>query len=93
MSNQTYCDLSHPDTDDGCVLAPGHPGPHTTHDGKAWQVAQLDIHEWVRYGVDHGYCSEPVCNTHDGLPNTPEEEQAWEEGLDPCVPAVRLLDA
>lgn len=42
-------------------------------------------------GIEKGYCSEPVCNTHDGLPSTEEEDAQWEDGLDPCVPAVRLL--
>lgn len=51
----------------------------------------LTAEEWLTQGVLLGYCSEPVCNTHDGLPSTPEEDEQWEEGLDPCVPAVRLL--
>lgn len=45
---------------------------------------------WVAYGIAHGWCSEPVCVTHAGLPSSPEEDAAWDEGGDPCVPAVRL---
>jgi hypothetical protein len=51
----------------------------------------LTFQEWIVMGIDMGYCSEPVCVTHDGLPSTPEEDAEWENGGDPCVPAVRLL--
>jgi hypothetical protein len=37
-----------------------------------------------------GYCTRPVCATHDGLPSTDEEDAEWEDGYDPCVAAVRL---
>jgi hypothetical protein len=50
----------------------------------------MDYDEWLHFGVEKGYCSRPVCDTHDGLPNTEEESQEWEEGHDPCIPAVRL---
>lgn len=45
---------------------------------------------WLRYGIDRGWVSEPACDTHDGTPMTPEEELEWEDGLDPCVHVVRL---
>jgi hypothetical protein len=51
---------------------------------------ELTIDEWIQYGIDHKYCSEPVCATHEGLPTTKEEEAAWEEGYDPCSPGIRL---
>jgi len=50
----------------------------------------LTFDEWLTYGVGKGYCSAPVCNTHDGLPSSEEEDAQWEDGGDPCVPAVRL---
>ena len=50
----------------------------------------MDAATWLRYGVDQGFCSEAECNTHNGLPSTPEEAEEWEDGFDPCVPAVRL---
>jgi hypothetical protein len=31
-----------------------------------------------------------VCQTHDGVPQTPEEDDAWEDGWDPCIPVLRL---
>lgn len=50
----------------------------------------VDAAAWLQAGVERGWCSKSVCATHDGLPNTPDEELEWEEGHDPCVPAVRL---
>ncbi len=52
----------------------------------------IDIAEWLRLGVERGWCSEPVCVTHDGMPSTPEEDERWEDGGDPCVPGVRLYE-
>jgi len=54
------------------------------------RVIELTIDEWIQYGIDKGYCSDATCVTHEGLPNTKEEEQAWEDGWDPCVPGIRL---
>jgi hypothetical protein len=48
--------------------------------------------QWVELGVELGYCSEPVCATHDGVPGTPEEDERWEAGGDPCQAIVRLWD-
>lgn len=51
---------------------------------------EMTYEEWLQTGVEEGYCSRPVCDTHDGLPRTAEEEDEWDEGGDPCLPAVRL---
>lgn len=48
------------------------------------------FNEWVAFGVEKGWCSFPVCETHEGLPLTPEEEDEWAKGHDPCTPAMRL---
>jgi len=53
-------------------------------------VREREFREWLRVGVERGWCSEPVCATHDGLPRTDAEDQAWEDGWDPCEHAVRL---
>lgn len=45
---------------------------------------------WLNKGIKRGYCSRPVCDTHDGLPMYEEEVDAWDEGDDLCIPAVRL---
>lgn len=52
---------------------------------------KLDFEEWIQMGMKLGYCTKPVCATHDGLPSTPDEDATWEVGGDPCVAAVRLL--
>ena len=50
----------------------------------------MTFDEWITQGIDLGYCSVPACQTHEGLPSTEEEDAAWDEGWDPCVPAMRL---
>jgi hypothetical protein len=54
----------------------------------------MTFHEWLQAGIDNGYCTKPVCSTHDGLPLTPQEEANYEDDgyTDDCIPAVRLLD-
>lgn len=48
---------------------------------------------WLQVGIDNGWVTEPFCHTHDGDPYmTEEEEQEWEEGGDPCMPVVKLLN-
>ena len=44
--------------------------------------------EWLRIGVQNGWCSPIVCATHDGLPSTEEEDIEAEDG-DPCIPVIR----
>lgn len=49
-----------------------------------------DFWAWLDFGVSNGFCSQSVCETHDGLPWTEEEMLEWDDGNDFCVPAVRL---
>lgn len=53
-------------------------------------MPKLTLEEWLAYGIEHGFCSEVVCSTHDGIPYTPEEESEWEAGSDPCAFVVRI---
>lgn len=46
--------------------------------------------EWMAYGNVRGWCSDEVCSTHEGLPMSDEEDEAWEGGFDPCIFAVRI---
>lgn len=48
--------------------------------------------EWLRYGWGRGWCSAPVCSTHDGVPYSVEEDDAMMAGDDSCVHVVRLYD-
>jgi hypothetical protein len=51
-----------------------------------------EVWEWLQVGIDKGWVSEPFCYTHDGDPYmTEEEQQAWEDGGDPCSPVVKFL--
>ena len=51
----------------------------------------ITFEEWLQTGIAAGYCSEPVCDTHDGIPMTIAEREQFEDGYDPCIPAVRLM--
>jgi hypothetical protein len=48
---------------------------------------------WIRFGMKKGWISKPVCATHEGTYEfESEESQAeWEEGGDPCVSVLVLL--
>jgi uncharacterized membrane protein YebE (DUF533 family) len=48
-------------------------------------LAALSYHGYGIYSSD-----DVVCATHDGIPQTDEEEAQWEEGLDPCQVVIRL---
>ena len=50
----------------------------------------MTFSEWLEIGLEKGWVSEPACSTHDGTPMTEEEELEWEQGLDPCLPVLRL---
>lgn len=50
----------------------------------------MDIHEWLEYGRAHDFCTELVCETHEGLPMTDDEHaEHWVTG-DVCLFAVRV---
>ena len=45
----------------------------------------MNFVEWMQHGMDSGFCSDGVCDTHEGLWDvlTEEEQVAWDEGDDP----------
>lgn len=53
----------------------------------------MDFETWLAIGREHGYCSMPACNTHDGVPQTPAELAEWDDGGDPCVHVIRLYES
>jgi hypothetical protein len=53
----------------------------------------MTFDEWIRYGLKKKWCSVPLCETHDGLPMTKEEQEAWDEGGDPCVHVIKLYSS
>ena len=48
-----------------------------------------DVRDWIDYGIRQGWVTE-ACLTHDGIPSTPEEDEQWEDGSDPCQHLLRL---
>jgi len=54
---------------------------------------QMDFETWAKIGYDAGWCSPPVCFTHDGIPMTASEDEDMTEGNDPCVHIVRLYES
>lgn len=51
---------------------------------------KMTFPEWLAMGVNAGWISQGVCAMHEGLPMTDEEEQEFEDGGDPCQPALRV---
>jgi hypothetical protein len=49
----------------------------------------LDRNEWLEFGIREGFCSAPLCSTHDGIPSTDAEDEEWGEGGDPCIHVIR----
>lgn len=53
-------------------------------------MPDLTLEQWIALGVSLGYCSEQICNTHDGMPLSETEDILFSNGNDPCVHVVRL---
>jgi len=54
---------------------------------------EMDFDEWLAYGVDNKWCLYPVCEIHDGVPLTVDEEFQFEQGFDPCVHVIRVFES
>lgn len=50
-----------------------------------------NFEEWLRTGVENGWCGPSVCYTHDGLPTSEAEDNEFEEN-DPCIHVIRLYE-
>lgn len=54
---------------------------------------RMEFEGWLEYGIDNGWITRPFCNTHDGDPYmSEEEEREWEEGGDPCMLVIKLIE-
>jgi len=53
-------------------------------------MIDLEFDAWVAYGVDKGFCTFPLCETHDGVPVTSAEMDEFDEFGEMCVPVLRL---
>ena len=49
----------------------------------------MTFDQWLKLGYDNGWCGPDVCETHDGLPMSEEEETLFDDD-DTCVHIVRL---
>lgn len=56
------------------------------------QTPAMEIGEWLKMGIDNGWCSDITCVTHDANVYTDEEMDLWDEGEDPCAFVVRIMD-
>lgn len=52
----------------------------------------MTFDEWIKFGFEQGFCSPPVCATHDGVPSSRVEDEEWEDGMDGCQHIVRLYE-
>lgn len=46
--------------------------------------------EWLELGMKNKWCTDVVCYSHDPIELTEEEQDAFDEGYDDCIPIVRL---
>lgn len=53
---------------------------------------QLDQETWLAYGIQHRYITPVFCATHDSLPLTALEWDQFDDGDDPCLAVVRIID-
>jgi hypothetical protein len=52
----------------------------------------MEYFEWRDLGISKGWISDPFCDTHSAGPITDEEDQAWENGEDPCMFVFRIYE-
>jgi len=53
----------------------------------------MDQNEWLRYGIENGFCTPPYCDNHDAYHAGDWgfiEELQEEFGNDFCLPVVRV---
>ena len=52
----------------------------------------MNFEDWLKLGIENGWCGPAVCYTHDGLPTSEPEDAEFEEGADPCLHIIRLYE-
>lgn len=50
----------------------------------------IEFDEWLRLGIDNGFCGPPVCDIHDGTPTSADEDAEWDEHGEVCIHVIRL---
>ena len=66
--------------------------PCKTCDAKGYIGVDMDLAEWLDYGMGEGWCGPAVCYIHDGVPTSHEEDETFDDGADPCIHIIRLYD-
>lgn len=56
------------------------------------ETESFTFEKWAKYGWLKGWCSPPMCATHDGLPTSYQEEEQMFDGDDICIHIIRLYD-
>ena len=65
-----------------------------TKKGLAYYMSnQMDFDTWARIGYESGWCSPPLCYTHDGVPMTATEIEELDAGEEPCLHVIRLYES
>ena len=65
-----------------------------TEKGIAYYMSnQMDFDTWARIGYESGWCSPPVCYSHDGVPMTATEIEELDTGEEPCLHVIRLYES
>ena len=52
----------------------------------------MTLDEWLDYGYEQKYCSQPVCDLHDDAPYTEAELDRLDEHHDECIYVVRIYE-
>lgn len=52
----------------------------------------MEYREWIELGMTNGWCGPVVCYTHDGMPSSEHEDDAYYEGDDICLHIVRMYE-
>jgi hypothetical protein len=55
-----------------------------------WKI--MSYEDWLKVGLLQGWCGPSVCSTHDGVPTSLEEDDAYDDGEDPCIHVLRLYE-
>ncbi|NBT76274.1 MAG: hypothetical protein EBT15_09975 [Betaproteobacteria bacterium] len=48
--------------------------------------------EWLEIGERNGFCTGVHCYFHDTLPLTASEDEEIDDGGDPCIHVIRVID-
>tara|TARA_R110000796_G_scaffold252474_2_gene386983 strand:+ start:384 stop:674 length:291 start_codon:yes stop_codon:yes gene_type:complete len=54
------------------------------------RTREVIFDEWIKTGIEQGFCGPPVCALHDGVPTTLMEDEGLWEGDEHCHHVVRM---